>query len=122
MTKPLHGTWTVTEVDEATVDRLAASHAPDSLATELGVDIVGDPHREDDDGYIWTRLHRARNVRDVVPGSAVVMGSDIGTYVAKVVAWDFEVSDDDPIVTLELVPLSPEALARALARRRSPAA
>jgi hypothetical protein len=122
MTKPLHGTWTVTEVDQATVDRLAGAHAPDPLATELGVDIVGDPNREDDDGYIWTRLHRARDVRHVRPGSAVVMGSDIGTYVAKVIAWDFEVSDDDPIVTLELVPLSPEALDKALARRRTPAA
>ncbi len=28
------------------------------------------------------------------------MGSGVGTYLAKVVAWDFEVSDDDPIVTL----------------------
>ena len=28
---------------------------------------------------------------------------------------DFEVSEDDPIITLELVPLSPEALASALA-------
>ena len=122
MTRPLHGTWTVTEVDQAEVDRIAAVHAPDPLATELGVDIVGDPNREDDDGYIWTRLHRARDIRHVQPGSAVVMGSDIGTYVAKVIAWDFEVSDDDPIVTLELVPLSPEDLATALARRRTSAA
>jgi hypothetical protein len=112
----------VTTVDEATVDRLAASHTPDPLAEELAVDIVGDPNREDDDGYIWTRLHRARNVRHVVPGSAVVMGSDVGTYVAKVIAWDLEVSDDDPIVTLELVPLSLDALAAALARRSTSAA
>ena len=122
MTKRQHGTWTITTVDQATVDRLAASHAPDPLAEELAVDIIGDPNREDDDGYIWTRLHRARNVRHVVPGSAVVMGSDIGTYVAKVIAWDFEVSDDDPIVTLEVVPLSPDALAAALARRSTSAA
>ena len=53
MTRPLHGTWTVTKVDQATVDRIAAAHAPDPLATELGVDIVGDPNREDDDGYTW---------------------------------------------------------------------
>jgi hypothetical protein len=107
---------------KAPVDRLAASHSPDPLAEELGVDIVGDPNREDDDGYIWSRLHRARDVRHVRPGSAVVMGSDLGTYIAKVIAWDFEVSDDDPIVTLELVPLSPEELAAALARHSSPAA
>ena len=88
MTRPLHGTWTVTEVDQATVDRLAASHTLDPLATYLGVDIVGDPNREDDQEYIWTRLRRARDVRHVLPGCAVVMGSDIGTYVAKVIAWD----------------------------------
>jgi hypothetical protein len=50
-----------------------------------------------------------------------VIGSDIGEWVAKVIAWDFEVRDDDPIVTLEVVPLTPSALAAALARRRTPA-
>jgi hypothetical protein len=114
---PLHGTWTVTEVDPQDVERLAAPHTPDALAVELGVDLVADPHREDDAGYIWTRLHSARDVRVVTPGSAVAIGSDLGEWVAKVIAWDFEVNDDDPIVTLELVPLSPAALAAALARR-----
>ena len=117
-----HGTWVVEEVDQATIDRLATSHVPDDLAGEFGVDIVGDPQREDDDGYVWTRLRRARNVRDVVPGSAVVMGSDIGRYLAKVIAWDFEVSDEDPIVTLELLPVSVEAMERALQRARTSAA
>ena len=117
MSTPLHGTWTVDHVDPATVERLAATHTPDSLAMELGVDLVADPHREDDQGYIWTRLHAARDVRVATPGSAVVIGSDLGQWVAKVISWDFEVSDDDPIVTLELVPLSPEALSTALARR-----
>lgn len=121
MTTP-HGTWVVKEIDQATVDRLGAVHVPDELATELGVDIVGDPHREDDDGFVWTRLRRARNARDVAPGSAVVMGSDIGRYLAKVVAWDFEVSDDDPIVTLELLPVTVEAMERALERARTSAA
>jgi hypothetical protein len=117
MRKPLHGTWTVERVDPATVERLAASQPPDPLAVELGVDLVADPNREDDQGYIWTRLHAARDVRVVVPGSAVVIGSDLGQWVAKVIAWDFEVDEDDPIVTAELVPLSPDALASALARR-----
>lgn len=88
----------------------------------MGVDIVGDPHREDDDGYNWTRLHYARNVADVTPGSVVVMGSRVGTYLARVVAWDLEVSDDDPVVTLDLLPVTPEAVQRALARSRTPAA
>ena len=87
----------------------------------MGVDIVGDPHRETDEGYNWTRLSRARSVRDVTPGSAVVMGSGIGHYLAKVVAWDFEVSDDDPIVVVDLVPLSPDAVERAPARRNGSA-
>ena len=117
--KPLHGTWTVTTVDPQDVERLAVQHTPDALAVELGVDLVADPNREDDAGYIWTRLHTARDVRVVTPGSAVVIGSDLGEWVAKVIAWDFEVSDDDPIVTLELVPLSPAALAAALARHNA---
>jgi hypothetical protein len=62
-----------------------------------------DPQRQDDDGYNWTRLRFARAVADVLPGSSVVIGSAIGRYRAKVIAWDFEVSDDDPIVTLELL-------------------
>lgn len=49
--------------------------------------------------------------------AAVVIGSDLGEWVAKVIAWDFEVSGDDPIVTMEVVPLTPSALAR----RRTPA-
>ena len=122
MTKPPHGTWVVQQVDQVTVDLLAAADTADQLAVELGVDLVADPNREDDGGYVWTRLHTARDVRVVVPGAAVVIGSDVGEWVAKVIAWDFEVSDDDPIVTLEVVPLTPSALAAALARRRTPAA
>lgn len=116
------GTWVVEEIDQATVEVLAASHVPDDLAVELGVDIVGDPQREDDDGYVWTRLRRARDVRHVVPGSAVIIGSDLGRYLAKVVAWDFEVSNEDPIVTLELLPVSVEAMERALKRAHTSAA
>jgi hypothetical protein len=35
------------------------------------------------------------------------MGSSIGRYLAKVISWDFEVSDDDPVVNLELLPVRP---------------
>jgi hypothetical protein len=108
--------WHLRQVAPDVVERLAARHTPHDRAETMGVDIVGDPHREDDDGYNWTRLSYARNVRDVTPGSAVVLGSGIGHYLAKVVAWDFEVSDDDPIVVLDLVPLRPDAIGRALAR------
>lgn len=66
---------------------------------------MGDPHREDDAGHNWAVLSDARSVREVVSGSAVVLGSSIGRYLAKVVSWDFEVSDEDPIVTLELLPV-----------------
>lgn len=122
MTERPMNPWYVRAVDEAQVQRLATICAPHPRAVEMGVDIVGDPHREDDDGYNWTRLRYARSVTDVVPGSVVVMGSRIGNYLAKVVAWDFEVSDDDPIVTLDLLPVTPDAVERALARRRTSAA
>lgn len=114
--------WYVREVDPQVVERLAAMVKPNPRAVAMGVDIIGDPHREDDDGYNWTRLRYTRNVADVTPGSVVVMGSRIGTYLAKVVAWDFEVSDDDPLVTLDLLPVTPEAVQRALARSRTSAA
>lgn len=114
--------WYVREVGPEIVERLAAAIEPNPRAIEMGVDLVGDPHREDDEGYNWTRLRYARNVAEVTPGSVVVMGSRVGTYLAKVVAWDFEVSDDDPIVTLDLLPVTPEAVQRALARSRTSAA
>ena len=122
MTERRVNPWYVREVDSEVVERLAATTASHDSAVEMGVDIISDPHREDDDGYNWTRLHYARNVADVTPGSVVLMGSRIGTYLAKVVAWDFEVSDDDPIVTLDLLPVTPDAVERALARSRTTAA
>lgn len=114
--------WHVEQVDPELVERLADLHPPYPKAVASGVDIMGDPHRETDEGYNWTVLSRARSVADVVPGSAVVMGSGIGNYLAKVVAWDFEASDDDPMVVLDLVPLTPQAVEKALARTRSSAA
>ena len=114
--------WHVEQVDASVVERLDGLHAPYPGAVDAGVDIMGDPHRETDDGYNWTVLSRARRVADVVPGSAAVMGSGIGTYLAKVVAWDFEASDDDPMVVLDLVPLTPQAIERALQRNRTTAA
>jgi len=113
--------WAVKEVDPAVVERIAAAHVPDPAAVRMGVDIVGDPQREDNEGFNWTRLRCARNVADAVPGSTVVMCSSIGRYLAKVVAWDFEVSDEDPIVTLELLPVTPDSVEQALARSRPPA-
>jgi hypothetical protein len=56
----------------------------------------------------------------VVPGTAVVVGSAIGEYLAKVTASDFEVSDD-AIIVLELLPMQPSKVRRLLARR-TPAA
>ena len=112
--------WAVKEVDPAVLERIAAGHTPDPVAVRMGVDIVGDPQREDDEGFNWTRSRCARNVADVVPGSTVVLGSSIGRYLAKVIAWDFEVSDDDPIVTLELLPVTLNSVERAIARCRPP--
>jgi hypothetical protein len=47
------------------------------------------------------------------------MGSSIGRYLAKVVAWEFEVSDDDPVVTLELLPVRPSEVTKLLERART---
>jgi hypothetical protein len=113
--------WSFQTVDAEIVERLASHHSPYPKAVAAGVDICGDPHAEDNDGYNWSVLSRARNVADVVPGSAVIMGSAIGNYLARVVAWDFEVSDQDPMVIMELLPVTPREVARALARSGSPA-
>jgi hypothetical protein len=83
MRAPWDKPWQVEEVDPAVVERLAIAHAPYREAVEMGVDIVSDPHAEDDDGYNWTVLSRARDVNDVTPGSTVVMGSVIGSYLLR---------------------------------------
>ena len=111
--------WLAEQVDQALVARLTERHVPNRRAVEMRVDLFGDPHREDDDGLSWARLSDARSVEDVVPGSAIVMGSSIGRYLAKVVAWDFEVSDDDPVVTLELLPVRPSEVTTLLERART---
>lgn len=121
MTTSSASTWYFERVAPEVVERLAQAHEPDSRAVDTGVDIISDLHRVNDEGYNWTRLHNARDVADVVPGAAVVVGSAIGEYLAKVIAWDFEVSDYDPIVVLELLPIQPSEVRRLLARR-TPAA
>lgn len=122
MTSTIHSPWYVEQVDSKVIERLAAAHAPDPLAVELSVDLVADPHRQDDDGNVWALLRSARDVNDVTPGSAVVIGTHAGRWLARVLAWDFEVDDDNPIVTLELLPVRPDAVQRALARNGLPAA
>lgn len=114
--------WQVEHIEPVVVDRLAATHVPNPDAVAAGVDLVGDPHRESDEGFNWTLLSSSRRVADVVPGSAVVLGSPVGRYLAKVIAWDFEVDQNDPIVVLDLIPLTPEAVERALERSRTSAA
>jgi hypothetical protein len=67
-------------------------------------------------------LSRARAVHDVTPGSTGVMASLIGNHPAKVAAWDFEVSDTDSIVVLDLLPVTRKSVADALTRFGWPAA
>lgn len=49
-----------------------------------------------------------------------MIGSALGKWITKVIAWDFEVSDDDPIVVLELLPIRPSKVQAALAQRLTP--
>ena len=114
--------WAAIEIDPELVDRLASEIRPCDRAVELAVDLVGDPHQEDDEGHVWTRLSAARQVADVAPGAVVLLGSPIGRYLATVVAWDFEVDPDDPIVVLDLLPIRPSAVERLVERIRTPAA
>jgi len=76
--------WAVTELDPNLVVRLASMIPPCDRAVELDVDLVGDPHQEDDAGHVWTRLSAARQVADVAPGAVVLLGSAIGRYLATV--------------------------------------
>jgi hypothetical protein len=71
--------WYLRQVDPDVVDRLAALHSPHDRAERMGVDIVGDPHREDNDGYNWTRLSYARNVRDAAESVTTLRMSSRGT-------------------------------------------
>ncbi len=80
MTTSTRNPWRIEQIDQSVVDRLAGKHTPDPLAIELGVDLVADPHREDDDGNVWTVLRSARSVADVTPGSAVVIGTHAGRW------------------------------------------
>jgi hypothetical protein len=109
-------------VADDVVERLSARHRPDPRAVEMGVDLFGDPHRSDDAGHNWTRLSTARDVREVLPGAAVLLGSRIGRYLARVVAWEFDVSETDPVVVLDILPLRPSEVDRLLrSRREAPA-
>lgn len=121
MTDRLDNPWRIEHVEDDAVARLALRHVANSKAVELAVDIVGNPQREDDEGLNWARLSDARSIADVVPGSAVILGSSVGRYLAMVVAWDFEVDDDDPVASLELLPIRPSEVARLLGRKRATA-
>jgi hypothetical protein len=50
MGKTTANRWLVERVDPALVEHLAARHVPNSRAAEMGADILGNPHREDDEG------------------------------------------------------------------------
>jgi hypothetical protein len=110
MTTGTGSPWLMQEIDNMLVDRHAAAHIPDPQAVELGVDLVADPHRQDDDGNVRTLL---RSATDVTPGSVVVIGTHTGRWLGRVLAWDFEVNAHDRIVTVDLLPVSPEAVQRA---------
>lgn len=96
--------WYVPDVEDATVERLASTVEPHPRAVEMGVDIVGDPHREDDDGYNWTRLHYARNVADVTPGFRRGHGQPSRDLPGQGRCLGLRGQRGRPIVTLDLLP------------------
>lgn len=51
----------------------------------------------------------------------MILGSSIGRYLAKVVAWDFEVDGDDPIISLDLLPNRSSEVDRLLRRNQAAA-
>jgi hypothetical protein len=107
MSLPTERSWLVKTVHPALLDRLADLHEPNARAEDANVDILTDAHREDEHGHHWALLSDARDVIDVKPGSAVLVGTASGRYLARVVAWDFEVSDTNPVVKLEFLPVRP---------------
>jgi hypothetical protein len=52
MTKRPPNPWYVERVEPSAVERLTAKHEPNPEAVAQGVDLVGDPHREDDNDPI----------------------------------------------------------------------
>jgi len=82
--------WTVGSNDPSTIHRLAQIHEPDPLALELRVDIVADLTGRTTTATCGLCSER-RVTTDVAPGSAVVIGSPAGRWLARVLAWDFEV-------------------------------
>jgi hypothetical protein len=52
--------WLAEQVDQALVERLTERHVPNRRGVEMSVDLLGDPHREDDDGLrrAWGRNSR----------------------------------------------------------------
>jgi hypothetical protein len=51
MRAPWDKPWHVEGIDPAIVERLASKHEPYPKVVAMGVDIYGDPHAQDNDGY-----------------------------------------------------------------------
>ncbi|MGH9089759.1 MAG: hypothetical protein ACRDZR_00020 [Acidimicrobiales bacterium] len=89
-----------TQVDDRVL-RARSAHRPYATAQALGVDIVTSPNLVDDDDLIYARLARAADPVAVYPGKVVTFGKHGARWRGRVVAWDFELSDDDPTVLIE---------------------
>lgn len=95
-----------TEVDDATVARLAAAHRPDPRAVALSVDLRADPNLVDDEGRVAVAVHRAANLWAVRPGRQITLGSSLGHWRGTVLGWDLALDADDPlVVVIDVEPL-----------------
>ena len=52
------------------------------------VDLVADLNAEDDDGFGWSTLAEARDLRRIVPGAMVMAGNQAAQAVVRIVAVD----------------------------------
>jgi hypothetical protein len=66
------------------------------------VDISADPNDEDDTGYVWTLLDKARDPARIVPGALVVAGDEQAAAIRQVV--DLVPACDATIGHLRMLP------------------
>lgn len=68
----------------------------------IGVDLEVDFHNEDETGYVWTWLSKARDPAVIAPDRIVVVGDDDAVAMARVV--DLVEHENGTVVHIEVLP------------------